>query len=144
MTEAVRALLAALLSLYRPPAATRERIDRTRDAIVTAVTEAAEQHGVPPAVLLVVGFSETHLGTDVGEGGGWGAPVDRRHRHTAGNAGHAARSLAWGYRHCGTWQMAVAFFRTGPCRPRHPSGYTAAGTMRIVARVSALAGAAVP
>jgi hypothetical protein len=65
----------------------------------------------------VVAFMETHLGTDDGEGGGWGAPIDAQHPHKAGTSDHAARILARGRKTCGSWEGAVSWFRSGQCSP---------------------------
>lgn len=79
---------------------------------------------VPPLELTAaVAFAETHLGCDAGEGGGWGAPIDRNHRNVAGTHLSAVRSLSRGYRACRTWDGAVMWFRTGVCnadRSRDP------------------------
>lgn len=73
---------------------------------------------VPPTeVTATVAFLETHLGCDHGEGGNWGAPIDRNHRHTAGTHMDAVTSLVHGYQECGTWEGAVFRFRTGVCNP---------------------------
>ena len=95
MHEMVSALLAALLALLPPiPHPQRERIHLQREKIVSMATASSAHYRVPPSVLLVVGFMETHLGTDDGEGGGWGAPIDAQHPHKAGTSDHAARILA--------------------------------------------------
>lgn len=108
------ALLAVLPTIPQPQ---RGRIAERRDAIVRAADEAHERYGVPPSVLLVVGMLETHVGTDDGEGGGWGAPISPRRRHVAGGPEHAARALATSYRVCGSWRGAIGRFRSGLCRP---------------------------
>lgn len=130
-----RTLLATLLSLYRPPADVRARIDRASEAIATAAAEASERHGVPVEILLAVGFAETHLGVDHGEGGNWGAPTSRRRRHVAGTPDDAARALAWGYRRCHDWPGAVAHFRCGMCRCSRLVGYGPTTVMRIAGRL---------
>jgi hypothetical protein len=113
--------LTLLLSLFPVvPARARARIEARRATITAAVERAEREHGVPPGVLLVVGYGETHLGTDDGEGGNWGAPISRARRHTAGTPDHAARSLARSYRVCGSWRRAISRFRCGLCSPRNP------------------------
>jgi hypothetical protein len=118
MHEMVSALLAALLAVLPPiPHPQRERIQLQREKIVSMATASSARYRVPPSVLLVVGFMETHLGTDDGEGGGWGAPIDAQHPHKAGTSDHAARILARGRRECGSWQGALSWFRSGRCSP---------------------------
>jgi hypothetical protein len=97
--------------------------------------------------MVAVAFSETHLGCDYGEGGGWGAPVDRHHRHTAGTHLHAAAVLARGMEVCrGDELGAVRRFRTGLCDPRRQSSSAVVGrvgeaygrrVLRIAARLEA-------
>ena len=139
-------LLSALLSLTpRVPQPQRGRIDRQFDKIAEDVTAASEASGVPPSILLTVGFLESHLGVDAGEGGNYGAPVDHLHRHTAGTALHAARALARSYEICGTWFRAITRFRSGLCVfPRHLVGYEAPYAVRMIERIHALAGVPLP
>lgn len=92
-------------------------LERRRLEIAEIAAEAERVTGVPAGLLLVVGMNETHLGCARGEGGGWGAPVDRNHRHTAGTPLRAAQALQASYRVCGTWEGAVGRFRSGLCRP---------------------------
>lgn len=108
-------ILTALLALLPGPQS--RCIERHRPQIVAAAVSGERDRGVPAAVLLVVGFAETHLGCDAGEGGGWGAPIDMRHRHQAGTSDHAARALARSYAVCGTWAGAIGRFRSGLCTP---------------------------
>lgn len=109
------AILAVLLVLHRPPQPQRDCIERTHDAIVAAGVE-AESIGVPAAILFSVARRESHFACAPGERS-WGAPIDSRHRHTAGTPMHAARALRRGYDVCGTWSGAVGRFRSGLCRP---------------------------
>ena len=75
---------------------------------------------VPPVELVAaVGFAETHLGCDSGEGGNWGAPISPLQRHTAGTHMHAAVALVHGYQRCHSWDGAIMRFRTGLCDPAH-------------------------
>ena len=126
------ALVAAILSLF-PVMSGRNRacIEDRHDAIARQVDETARAYPrVRPEVLVAVAFSETHLGCDAGEGGGWGAPIDRQHRHTAGTHLHAAAVLARGMVVCGSDELsAVRRFRTGLCDPRRQS------TSAVVGRV---------
>lgn len=106
------ALLLAALPVSRPY---RGCIDARRDVIVADADAASREHGVPVALLLSVGYLESHLGCARGSGGCWGAPRDRAHRHSPGRASHAASALALGHRRCGSWEGAVAHFRGGLC-----------------------------
>jgi len=119
-----RLILAAILAFF-PRFPTRQCVIDNTEAIVQHAVN-AEQYGVPAGVFLIVGFAETHLGCDAGEGGGYGAPIDRFHRHTPGTPEHAARALAASYRVCHTWEGAISRFRSGQCHllPTDPrSGY---------------------
>jgi hypothetical protein len=135
-------LLAALLALYPGP---RSRdIERRRESIVAMATHSSETYNVPPAVLLTVGFLETHLGTDANEGGGWGAPINRHHRHVAGTSDSAARILARSLEVCGTWERAIARFRSGLCvAPLSMRRYVRTA-LQLVARISARAEVPLP
>ena len=118
LREIVGVLLAALIAVLPPiPHPQRERIQLQRERIVAMATASSARYHVPPSVLLVVAFMETHLGTDDGEGGGWGAPIDAQHPHKAGTSDHAARILARGRKTCGSWEGAVSWFRSGQCSP---------------------------
>jgi hypothetical protein len=116
----IAALLSALLTLF-PASPSRSCIEARAAQITADVGAAARRHGVPPALLLAVGFVETHLGCDRASGGCWGAPISPERRGTAGTVDHAARALASGYAACGSWPGAVCRFRCGLCRcpPRH-------------------------
>ncbi len=112
----VGALLSAMIAVLPPiPQPQRDRIQLQKDAIVAMATASSARYGVPPSVLLVVGFMETHLGTDDGEGGGWGAPIDAQHPNKAGTSDDAAKILGRGRKRCGSWQGAVSRFRSGQC-----------------------------
>jgi hypothetical protein len=116
--ETVGALLSAMIAVLPPiPQPQRDRIHLQRETIVSMATASSGRYRVPPSVLLVVGFMETHLGTDDGEGGGWGAPIDARHPHKAGTSDDAAKVLARGRKRCGSWQGGVSWFRSGQCVP---------------------------
>lgn len=140
----IAALLAALIALY-PRSPSRPCIEARAAQIVADATAAAQRHGVPPALLLAVGFVETHLGCDRGSGGCWGAPIDPQHRGTAGTVDHAARALASSHAACGSWGAAVCRFRCGLCRcPAQHERYhrVALGlAARLSARASLDAGA---
>lgn len=111
------------------------------EQIAALVDDAEESYGVPAGVLLVVGFLETHLGTDHGEGGNWGAPIDARHRHTAGTAFNAAHVLAVGFGTCHTWLRAITYYRSGHCVfARRLVGYEAPYALRLIERIYDTAG----
>jgi hypothetical protein len=145
LREIVGALLAALVAVLPPiPHPQRERIQLQKERIVSMAAASSARYRVPPSVLLVVGFMETHLGTDDGEGGGWGAPIDAAHPHKAGTSDHAARILARGRRTCGSWQGALSWFRSGKCRPP-PFAQTYVGKgMWLIERMHARIGLRVP
>jgi len=126
------ALVAAVLALFPVMSGhNRSCIEDRHDVIARQVDETARAYPrVRPEVMVAVAFAETHLGCDAGEGGGWGAPIDRQHRHTAGTHLHAAAVLARGMEVCrGDELSAVRRFRTGLCDPRRQS------TSPIVGRV---------
>jgi len=131
-------MLAALFAVMGHSPA-QARMERARDSIIADADAASSLHDVPVELLLVVGYLETHLGTDAGEGGGWGAPIDRRHRHTAGTAATAARVLRTSFAVCGSWRGAVSRFRSGLCRPPGFAVDYVRRAMSISARVCALA-----
>lgn len=112
--NAARALAAllAVLPARRPYSAC---LTARAPRVIADADAASREHGVPVALLLSVGYAESHLGCARGSGGCWGAPVSRLHRHTAGRASHAASALALGHRRCGTWTGALAHFRCGRC-----------------------------
>lgn len=93
------------------------RISRQLAELTTPHLEGAE---APPTPLIAaIGFLESHLGCDAGEGGGWGAPVSRRQRHIAGTHHHAAVILERSWLICGRdWQRAVTRFHSGLCDRR--------------------------
>jgi hypothetical protein len=124
--------LAALLAMLPASRPYRQCIDARRSQIVADADAASRTHGVPPQLLLSVGYAESHLGCARGSGGCWGAPVSRTQRHTAGRASHAASALALGHRRCATWRGAVSHFRCGRCVCPRNAEY--------VARVMRLAG----
>lgn len=140
-------LLLALLHFYPHMSGNnRACIEQRQTAIVQAVETAERDYGVPPAVLLAVGLSETHLGCDPGEGGNWGAPIDARHRHTPGTANTAARILQRGMQVCPqhTWLASISRFRSGFCTiPRSMAGYPRTVLWNIT-RFSQNAGIPVP
>lgn len=118
--EQALAALLSVLPVRRPHAAC---ITARTSRIVEDADAASREHGVPVALLLAVGYAESHLGCARGSGGCWGAPLSRTARHTAGRASHAASALALGHRRCGDWRGALAHFRGGRCTGH--AGYVA-------------------
>lgn len=107
-------MVTALLRRY-PNTPARACIEAHQIEIVDHLV-AAERLGVPPGLALAVAFHETHVGCDTNEGGGWGAPIDMRHRHTAGTPEHAVRALRRSFDVCHRgWVEAVSRFRSGLC-----------------------------
>ena len=93
--------------------------------------------GVPILFMAAVAFKETHFGCARGSGGGWGAPADRHHRHTAGTHRDAAQSLLTGMTVCGSWERAVMRFRTGNCaETRGPGPSYVTGVINLGARIN--------
>jgi hypothetical protein len=144
--EITSRLLAALLAILpRVPQPQRGRIERQHDRIVEMATASAEAYEVPVGILLVTAFLETHLGVDNGEGGGWGAPINRAHRHTAGTSDHAARALARSHEVCHDWFHAITRFRSGQCVfRRRLIGYEPDYAARLVTRMYEQAGLPAP
>lgn len=136
-------VLAALLAMF-PHNPQRACMLARADAIAEQADAAAAHWHVPAGLLLVVGFLETHDGCDAGEGGGWGSPIDRRHRHTAGTADSTARGLAHSYAACGTWLGALHRYRVGLCNGRERVGYSAETAWRLFERVRLRAGVTAP
>lgn len=123
-------LVTAVLALWPVMSGNnRACIEARRARIAEQVEETARAYPrVRASVLVAVAFSETHLGCDYGEGGGWGAPIDRHHRHTAGTHLHAAAVLARSLEVChGDELGAVRRFRTGLCDPRRQSSSALVG-----------------
>jgi len=114
----------------------RACIERNQVQIASVLERGEKAYGVPPLVLLSVGFAETHLGCDAGEGGNWGAPISRFQRHRAGTPVQAAQALQASYRVCGTWLGAISRFRSGLCRiPRRLAHYPR-NVVRLMTRIS--------
>lgn len=136
-----RVLLAVLLALLPVPAARRACIVARRDNIERQADAAARATGVPVAVLIAVGFLETHLSCAPGSGGGWGAPISPTRRGVAGGAAQSAAALAWGYQRCGTMLGAISHYRSGRCHAPHLVGYQPAQAVDLVDRLTLAAGA---
>lgn len=113
-------VLAAILSIFPHMSGNnRACIEERHDRIVQQLTETVAV-GVPAPLMAAVAFMETHLGCDLHEGGNWGAPINREHRHTAGTHLNAAHVLMVGLARCGTWDGSVSRFRSGLCRTQRP------------------------
>lgn len=131
-------ILAALVAIY-PRSPARPCLDARRPAILAAITAATRAYpDVPPALLVAVGWHESHLGCAPRSGGCWGSPRDSRHRSTAGSPTDAARDLSRSLRVCGSVAGAVARFRGGLCRAGVHTAYVA----RVVALAARLGGGA--
>ncbi len=139
------ALLLAVLMRLAPHSSCTPCLVRRASEIAARADAAALTTGVPPGLLLAVGWYESRLGCDPRSGGSWGAPINARHRGTAGTHDHAARALARSYRVCGTWLGAVTRFRSGRCRfNRTLVGYEASEALRLTERVYTRADVPVP
>ena len=135
-------LIAALLTIV-PHFPLRAAVISHQADLAAQADHAAASHGIPVAILVAVGFCETHLGLDRGEGGNWGAPIDRLHRRTPGTAENAAGALLNSYNRCGhTWRGGVSGFRSGLCviPPGTPSAGYPAMVLGLANRLAALAG----
>ena len=109
----------AILALYPYMSGNnRQCIIEHRSQIESVLVEAQRQYpAMPTEVFATIGFMETHLGCDQGEGGNWGAPISPRQRHVAGTPMQAATALWRSYEVCGSWDGAARRFRTCLCRP---------------------------
>ena len=143
-------LLAVLTAFPAMNGNNRACIETNLARIEQQVAEAIRTYPrVRASMLVAVAFSETHLGCDYGEGGGWGAPVDRAHRHTAGTHLHAAAVLARSLEVChGDELSAARRFRTGLCNPLRQSSSVEVGqigeqygrrVIRLAARLEQIA-----
>lgn len=130
------ALILALLALFTS-SPHHDCIARREPDIARRLVAAEHDHGVPPGVLLVVAALESHLGCASGSGGCWGAPIDPRHRGTAGTSDHAARALARGFAVCHSWAGAIRRFRSGLCFREPPAGYTSRRALQMIEQVYA-------
>jgi hypothetical protein len=112
-------VVTAILALYPHMSGNnRQCIIEHRPQIEQVLVEAQRQYpNMPTEVFATIGFMETHLGCDRGEGGNWGAPISPRQRHIAGTPLQAATALWRSYEVCGSWDGAARRFRTGLCRP---------------------------
>jgi hypothetical protein len=138
-------LLTALLEIFPYMSGNnRACIQANFNQIAAAAERGETLYGVPRAIMLSVGFHETHLGCDINEGGNWGAPISRTRRHTAGTPDHAAHALRMSYNVCGTWYGAVSRFRGGLCRPSANHALYTNRVLRLMQRISTLASVQIP
>jgi len=134
--ELVTRLLAALLSFYHHGIRI-ERIRTHQEVAIQRIVDAVEAHPeVPAALSMSVGFLETALGFDHGEGGCLGSPIDRRHRHVSGGSSAQTRDLLHSYQTCGDWMHALHRYRVGDCNGRERIGYTAEQALQLAERLS--------
>lgn len=114
----------------------RQCIINNRSNIENVLTQSQQRFPqMPIEVLATIGFIETHLGCDRGEGGNWGAPISPTQRHVAGTPMQAAVALWHGYQVCGTWEGATRRFRTGLCTPNPTNIPYSRTAMRLVNRI---------
>ncbi len=132
-------LLFALLAVC-PHCPREAAIRRAAEHIAETADDAEESYGVPAGILVTIAFLETHIGTDAGEGGGWGAPTDARHRNVAGTAFNSAHILATGFATCHTWFRAITYYRSGHCVFGHLVGYEAPYAVGLIERIYDRAG----
>lgn len=133
-------LVSALLNIFPYMSGNnRQCIQAHQETIAMHLTNGLNQFEVPQLVLISVGFSETHLGCDINEGGNWGAPISRFHRHTAGTPNHAAIALRRSYEVCNhSWVGAISRFRCGLCRCRGTQAGYPIRVQSLMRRLSAL------
>lgn len=138
-------LLSALLALFPyMSGGNRVCIVRNFNSIAQVADAAERENGVPAAVMLSVGFLETHLGCDVGEGGNWGAPISPTRRHVAGAPRQAAVALQHGFQRCGSWLGAISRFRSGQCVIPQTMARYPRMAMSLMTRISTNAGVPIP
>ncbi len=136
-------ILLALLSLYRQPHPQRECLAARHDMIVERADASAARFGVPVVLILTTAWLESHIACDTHEHS-WGAPINRRHRHTAGGPDQEASSLLLGFNRCHSWLRAVHHFRSGSCHSPHLAGYQPQTAIDIAERTMARAGVELP
>jgi hypothetical protein len=118
MISPVEAITAILALFPYMSGNNRQCIINNRAQIEHVLVQTQRQYPVMPTeVFVAVGFLETHLGCDQGEGGNWGAPISPTRRHVAGTPMQAATALWHSYEVCRTWEGAARRFRTGLCHP---------------------------
>ena len=101
MISPVEAITAILALFPYMSGNNRQCIIDNRAQIEHVLVEAQRQYPqMPTEVFVAVGFLETHLGCDQGEGGNWGAPISPTRRHVSGTPIQAATSLWHSYEFC--------------------------------------------
>jgi hypothetical protein len=131
--------LAALLAMFRAPVLTQHRMMERREWIVETVAAASERWNVAPELILVLGYLESHLGTDRSSGGSFGNPESARHRERPGTVDGAARILATGMRICTGDMGVISYWRCGACHCPPLRGYDPPEAVAILHRVRAAA-----
>lgn len=140
MISPVEAVTAILALFPYMSGNNRQCIIEHRTQIEQVLVEAQRQYpAMPTEVLTAVGFMETHLGCDQGEGGNWGAPISATRRHVAGTPMQAATILWHSYEVCGTWEGATRRFRTGLCRNTMVGSPYSRRAMSVASRLRSLA-----
>jgi len=132
-------IVTAILAVYPYMSGNnRQCIIEHRPQIEQVLTEAQQRYpNMPIEFLAAIGFIETHLGCDQGEGGNWGAPISPTQRHIAGTPMQAATSLWHSFEVCRTMDGAARRFRTGVCA-NTPTGTRYANiAMSLVSRIRA-------
>lgn len=130
-------IVTAILTLY-PYMSHNNRqciIDHRTQIEQVLNTSHAHYPEMPMEVIATIGFMETHLGCDSGEGGNWGAPLSATQRHIAGTPFQAATALWHSYERCHTWEGAARRFRTGNCRPTPTGSPYARRAMNVINRL---------
>ena len=130
-------VVTAILSLYPHMSHNNRQCIIERRSQIEQVLVVSQRHypEMPMEMIATIGFMETHLGCDYGEGGNWGAPLSPTQRHMAGTPFQAATALWHGYEHCHTWEGAARRFRTGLCHPTTTGSSYSRRAMRIVNRL---------
>lgn len=129
-------VLMAFLTLFPHTPARQCLIDRRVQIEQVLDNSRAMYPQMPIEMIATIGFMETHLGCDRGEGGNWGAPISPTQRHVAGRPIQAAAALWRSYQVCGSWEAAARRFRTGLCRPTVTGTPYARTAMSVVTRLT--------
>ena len=130
-------ILTAILSLYPYMSGNnRQCIIQHREQIEQVLIESQRNYPeMPMEMIATIGFMETHLGCDYGEGGNWGAPLSPTQRHVPGTPFQAATALWHSYEHCHTSEGAARRFRTGLCRPTNTGSPYARRAIHVMNRL---------
>ena len=123
----------------------RTCIDQNESSIVRQIEAGQAEHGVPSPVLAVVAYLESHYGCDPRSRGSWGVPWRFQGNYSGTQGNITARSLATGFRRCGSWEGAISRFRCGSCTTcPNDGGYTPAEAITLVRRVYSVSREPVP